>query len=135
MTDKPEKKYTEKQELFLEVLFDEAAGDLKLAKKLAGYSDNSKVEEIIPGMRDAIIEKAKDELARNGALAVLGLRNVLQSPAQAGASNKIKAAESILNRIGLGSTPAGDVELKVPQGGLIILPAKDVKKTEDDIEK
>lgn len=131
MTDKPEKKLTERQELFLEVLFNEANGDLKAAKKLAGYSDETRVYEIMPGLREAIIEKAKDYLAYNAAKAQIALVSAIDSPNAGGVSNKIKAAESILNRIGITNTPAGDVELKVPQGGLIILPAKDVKKTDE----
>lgn len=122
MTDKV---LTEKQSKFLEVLFEEAEGDLHVAKKLAGYSDNSSLTEIMPGLREAIIEKSKDYLAYNGASAALGIRNVLKNPAQAGAAVKIKAAESILNRIGITSKENQDIELKVPKGGLIILPAKD----------
>ena len=33
------KQLTEKQSIFLNVLFDEAAGDVVAAKRLAGYSD------------------------------------------------------------------------------------------------
>jgi hypothetical protein len=35
------KQLTEMQQKFLEVLFDEANGDVVQAKKLAGYSDNT----------------------------------------------------------------------------------------------
>ena len=32
---------TERQQKFLDVLFDEAGGDIPTAKRMAGYSDNS----------------------------------------------------------------------------------------------
>ena len=79
----------------------------------------------MPGLRDAIIEKSKDYLAYNAAAASHGIRHVLKNPSQAGASIKIKAAESILNRVGITSKENTEVELKVPKGGLIILPAKE----------
>lgn len=120
-----EKVLTEKQQKFLDVLFEEAEGDLHVAKRLAGYSDNSSLSEIMPGLREAIIEKSKDYLAYNAAAASHGIRHVLKNPSQAGASIKIKAAESILNRVGITSKENTEVELKVPKGGLIILPAKE----------
>ena len=38
---------TEKQQTFLNVLFDQAAGDVVQAKKLAGYSDGTSTTEVI----------------------------------------------------------------------------------------
>ena len=40
---------TEKQQAFLNVLFDEAGGNMVTAKKLAGYSDTSSTVEIVKG--------------------------------------------------------------------------------------
>ena len=38
---------TEKQQMLLNVLFEEAAGDIVQAKKLAGYADSSSTMEIV----------------------------------------------------------------------------------------
>ena len=38
---------TERQKTFLEVLFDEANGDVKQAKLLAGYSEHSSTTDIV----------------------------------------------------------------------------------------
>ena len=47
---------TEKQQKLLAVLFDEAGGDLVMAKKLAGYSDASSTTEVMRGIKDEILE-------------------------------------------------------------------------------
>jgi len=43
---------TEKQQKFLNVLFDEAGGDMVVAKKMAGYADTSSTAEIVKGIKD-----------------------------------------------------------------------------------
>lgn len=128
MTDKKnsDKQLTEMQQKALDFLFGEAEGDHKKALELAGYSSNSRVSEVFRPLRDHVIEMAKDILMLNAPKASLGLVSVLQSPAQAGASIKVKTADSILNRVGLAAKDSTEgVELKVPKGGLFILPAKD----------
>ena len=42
---------TEKQQKFLDVLFEEARGNLVEAKKLAGYSDNISSTEIVKSLK------------------------------------------------------------------------------------
>ena len=41
---------TGKQKAFLQVLFDEAGGNMVTAKKLAGYADTSSTAEIVKGL-------------------------------------------------------------------------------------
>ena len=43
---------TEKQQTLLNVLFEEAGGDLVQAKKLAGYADTSSTSEIVKGLKE-----------------------------------------------------------------------------------
>ena len=45
------KTLTEKQQRFLDVLFDEAGGDVVRAKELAGYSPNNSTTEIIKAIK------------------------------------------------------------------------------------
>ena len=47
---------TDKQQKFLNVLFDEANGDVVQAKKLAGYSDGTGTTDIVTGLKDEILE-------------------------------------------------------------------------------
>ena len=43
---------TGKQKAFLQVLFDEAGGNMVTAKKMAGYSDTSSTAEIVKGLKE-----------------------------------------------------------------------------------
>lgn len=54
---------TEKQAKFLEVLFEEAEGDLLKAKRLAGYSENTSVREVVKNLEDEILDLSKKYLA------------------------------------------------------------------------
>ena len=47
---------TEKQELFLAVLFEQAEGDPLKAKKLAGYSDNVPTSSVTASLVDEIAD-------------------------------------------------------------------------------
>ena len=51
---------TEKQQKFLDVLFDEARGDILEAKKLAGYSPSNSTNDIINSLREE--EKVMDRV-------------------------------------------------------------------------
>ena len=41
------KNLTEKQQKFLAAMFDEAGGDARLAKKMAGYSSETRLSEVV----------------------------------------------------------------------------------------
>ena len=45
---------TAKQQVFINVLFDEAAGNVTLAKKIAGYADTTSTSEIVKGLKEEI---------------------------------------------------------------------------------
>lgn len=115
----------ERQKSFLHYLKNDAKGDLKKAKELAGYSENTKVSDIIKqkDLKEAVIEAAKEVLAEHSIKAVYGLVDVLDSPASLGAANKLKAASEILNRLGVDSEDHG--EEKIPKGAIVILPPKE----------
>ena len=55
---------TDKQQKFLEVLFDEANGDVVQAKKLAGYGDGTSTSLIVESLKDEIGEKTRTWFAR-----------------------------------------------------------------------
>ena len=55
---------TEKQQKFLDVLFDEANGDAVAAKKLAGYTVESSTAAIVEALKDEIGDKTRSYFAR-----------------------------------------------------------------------
>ena len=122
---------TELQLAFLSALFGEAKGDPALAVRLAGYAETVKYSEIVSSLKDEIIDQAKMILAMNAPRAAIGLVDVVINPEQKMATIKMKAAESILDRVGVKSKEASEVNLNIPQGGLFIMPAKDAPKEKE----
>lgn len=117
---------------FLENLFGDAKGNVKLALKMAGYSDNISSTQIMRQLKAEIISLAQDALAANSIKAVMGLDDVLDNPNSLGAKNKIAAAKEVLDRAGI-SKPEGNVNLNIPEGGIIVLPAKGAKRVEEEV--
>lgn len=120
-----ERTLTENQKKFLDALFGEAKGDPKQAIKLAGYAESVKVSEVVKSLKAEILELAMNTLALNAPRAALSLVDIMLDPTQSGALNKIKVAQDILNRVGATTSPDQNVSVKVPKGGLFIMPAKD----------
>ena len=115
------KNLTDQQKLFLEVLFDEAAGDPVEAKRLAGYSPTYPTSSIIKTLEDEILAATKRFLSRSGPKAAISLVGVLDKPAAFGVKEKLSAAKDILDRIGVSKTE----QINISSNGLFILPAKD----------
>lgn len=124
MTESKKRVLTEMQQKFLDVLVDEAKGDFKKALELAGYSPTVKVSEVTAALRQEIIDVTMDSIVRAGPKAAAKLTGVLDDPNASGTINTIKVATTILDRMGVVNSPQGGVNLKVPKGGLVILPAK-----------
>lgn len=112
---------TEKQEKFLNSLI-ETKGDLKLSAELAGYSGNH--YQVLRSLKEEIIELASDVLAREAPLAAFKLVEVMTNPvAMPQANVKLQAAQTILDRVGLGKKDRLEVDHNV-SGGIFILPEK-----------
>jgi hypothetical protein len=118
---------TERQQKFLEVLFEEAGGDVVRAKQLAGYSDNSPTSEIIKGIREEILERTTLYMARNAPRAAMALVGGMVDPTELGLRDKLNAAKDLLDRVGLAKTEKVQVE---STNGLMILPPKDRQEEE-----
>lgn len=131
MTEKKTKEYTDLEKAFLEHLFGDAKGDLKQAMRMAGYNDNTSSTQIVKQLKEEIIELAQNYLAGNAPKAVLAMLGVIDDPNALGAKTKVQAAKEILDRAGL-VKPEGNVDLKIPAGGVIILPAK---RTKEEVEE
>jgi phage terminase small subunit len=112
---------TEKQEKFLNSLI-ETKGDLKLSAELAGYSGNH--YQVIRSLKEEIVELASDVLAREAPSAAFKLVEVMTNPvAMPQANVKLQAAQTILDRVGLGKKDRLEVDHNV-SGGIFILPEK-----------
>jgi len=127
-SDKKKREYTELQQKFLDcVLDDNHKGDIRKAMMTAGYSPTMPTSAVIKSLSEELIELAKNVVAANSIKAVFSTLDILDNPASLGASNKLKAAQTILDRAGIKKEESQDINLKVPQGGLVILPAKEVE--------
>lgn len=116
------KEYTPMQSAFLEHLFGEANGDIRAAMRLAGFSDNTKMREVLRPLRDEIVEQASMVLAANAPKAVFSMVGVLNDPGAMGARNTVSAAKEILDRAGL--VKKEQIEVTATGGGMFVLPPK-----------
>ena len=117
---------TEKQQMFLKVLFDEANGDVVTAKHLAGYSKGTAIKYIVTALKDEIMDATQTYMARNVPKAAVALAGGLYDPTELGIRDKMAAAKELLDRTGLIKTEKIQVE---SSGGVMLMPPK---KQEDD---
>ena len=113
---------TENQKKFLEVLFDEAGGDVVLAKKLAGYSEGSSTTAIVESLKDEITDKTRTYFARTAPKAAMAMAGAIYDPTELGIKEKMIAAKDLLDRAGLTKTEKVDV---TSSGGVFYLPPKE----------
>ena len=114
---------TENQQKFLEVLFDEAGGDVVLAKKIAGYSENTPTRLIVEALKDEIADATRTHFSRSAPKAVMALVGALSDPTELGIKEKMAAAKDLLDRAGLGKVDKVDVTSN--GGGIFYLPPKE----------
>ena len=112
---------TERQQKFLDVLFEEANGDVVKAKLLAGYSEHSSTSSIIATMKDEIMEATHMFMSRNAPKAAVAMVSGVDDPTQLGIRDKLAASKELLDRVGLIKTEKVQVEAS---GGVMILPPK-----------
>jgi|TARA_B110000908_G_C10202451_1_gene425991 hypothetical protein len=114
---------TEKQQKFLDVLFDEARGDPTQAKKLAGYADSVATAQVVSSVEDEVVERTKKFIAQSSTKAAYTMFSVMADPTDLGVKEKMMAAKDILDRAGFTKTEKVEVKTSEP---LFILPSKDV---------
>ena len=117
-----QRKLTEKQQDFLNNLI-ETKGNLKLSAELAGYAGNH--YQVIKSLRQEIVDLASNVLAREAPSAAFKLVEVMQSDtAMPQANVTLQAAQTILDRVGLGKQDRMEVNHNVG-GGIFVLPEKE----------
>lgn len=98
-------------------------GDTKRAADLAGYAEGS-YTSVVKALKTEIIELAENILAQNAPKASLKLVEVMDSSNPIPQANvRLQAAQTLLDRVGIGKTDKLDVNLQ-NSNGLFILPAK-----------
>ena len=122
-TNNNNKVLTEKQQSFLDHLIT-TNGNPKEAAELAGYSGN--YHQVIKSLRQEVIELASDVLARSAPAAAFKLVDIMNSNVPIPqVSNKLTAAQTILDRVGVSKSDKLDVTHSTG-GGIFILPEKEV---------
>ena len=120
-TEVKEKNLTAKQQSFLDNLIT-TGGNPKEAAELAGYSGN--YHQVIKALRQEVIQLASDVLARSAPQAAFKLVDIMNSDRPIPqVSNKLQAAQTILDRVGVSKSDRLDVTHKAA-GGIFILPEK-----------
>ena len=115
-------KISEKEELFLSNLFSNG-GAVVAAAVDAGYVKGS-VGWLRNRLADEIIRRSKNLLASASVKATQRLINTIDSPeVSRGDDLRLKAAESLLNRVGLGKEETHNHNVQALHG-VVLLPAK-----------
>jgi len=122
------KELTEKQQKFLDVLFDEANGDVTQAKLLAGYAPTSSTSDIVRGIKEEVLEATQMFMARNAPRAAVAMVSGINDPTELGMREKITAAKELLDRTGLVKTEKMQVE---STGGVMLMPVKNVQAEDE----
>ena len=123
----PSRKLTEKQASFLDALFDNG-GKISEAMRTAGY--NTSRSKLMQSMRDEIAVRTKDYLAVNGVKAATRIVEGLDADGTTPLNQmdmRMKAAESILDRIGVSKKQTQEITGQVVHG-VVLLPAKNELK-------
>ena len=112
---------TDRQKKFMEVLFDQANGDVVQAKLLAGYSEHSSTSSIVASMKDEIMDATQLYMSRNAPKAAVAMVSGVDDPTQLGIRDRLAASKELLDRVGLIKTEKLQVEAS---GGVMLLPPK-----------
>ena len=117
-----ERELTERQKSFLDNLI-HTGGDPKKEAELAGYAEGS-YTQVVKALKEDIIELASHILAQSAPKAAVKLTQIMDSEDPIPQANvRLQAAQTILDRIGLGKSDRLEVNHQNQQG-IFILPAK-----------
>lgn len=121
---------TERQESFLQHLI-ETHGDAKKAAELAGYK--SHYRHVVKGLKSEILELTQEVLANSAPKAAFKLVEIMDSKRPiVQANNKLAAAQTLLDRVGVGKVDRIDVNHKLNgSGGIFLMPDKATIDIED----
>lgn len=128
-----QRKLTDKQEKFLDVLGGEAKGDLRKSLVLAGYEESS-YYAVIRALKEQIVDVANTILAHSAPKAAQSLVDVLESDKPIPQANvKLQAAQTLLDRVGVSKKEHLNVNHNVT-GGIFLLPDKKEVVIEGEVD-
>jgi len=124
---------TEKQQSFLNYLV-ETQGDAKQAAELAGYS--SHYHHVVKSLKNEILELTNEILANSAPKAAFKLVEIMESSRPiVQANNKLAAAQTLLDRVGVSKVDKVDVNHSVNSSGIFLMPDKaPIELPEEDYE-
>jgi hypothetical protein len=129
---KNKKELTTKQQIFLENIIP-CGGNLKQAAEIAGYAPGS-YTTIAKDLRKEIIELAENVMAFNAPQAAMKVVEMVTSDSPVPQANvRLQAAQTLLDRVGLGKKDKLEVDVQGSQG-LFILPAKEMNVIDGEYE-
>ena len=113
---------TDKQKAFLEHLVN-TSGDAKKAAELAGYS--SHYHHVVKTLKSEILELTQEILANSAPKAAFKLVEIMTSNKPiVQAANKLTAAQTLLDRVGVGRIDKVDINHNMASGGIFLMPDK-----------
>lgn len=131
---------TAKQELFLEYLFNDpdCGSSTLLAANKAGY-DTKDHSKLVRNLRDEIIKEANAKLAMSAPKAISKLVDMMdEDKSIPGSEIRIKAVESVLDRIGIAKKQQMEVSSSDAVSPIFFIPAKvsseAITETKEDTE-
>ena len=117
--------YTSKQQAFLDALYINSTGDINQAMVSAGYKEGAGSTALVKSLKNEILEIANLILTRNAPKAANKLVNIMESDAPVPQANqKLQAAQSLLDRVGLVKENKLQIDHNVT-GGIFVMPAKE----------
>lgn len=129
---KNKKELTTKQQAFLDNIIP-CGGNLRQAAEIAGYAPGS-YTTIAKDLRKEIIELAENVMAFNAPQAAVKVVEMITSDAPVPQANvRLQAAQTLLDRVGLGKKDKLEVDVQNSQG-LFILPAKEMNVIDGEYE-
>ena len=119
------RKYTEKQQSFLDAMYDSKTGDVRQAMTGAGYDSSAPSTFLLQSLSSELIEIATHTLAKNAPRAANKIVDIMTSDMPIPQVNqKLQAAQTLLDRVGVVKEQKMNVEHNV-SGGIFIIPAKE----------
>ena len=119
VTNESKRQLTEKQQSFLNYLV-ETEGDAKKAAELAGYT--SHYHHVVKTLKNEILELTQEILANSAPKAAFKLVEIMESNRPiVQANNKLSAAQTLLDRVGVSKIDKLDVNHNL-NSGIFVMP-------------
>ena len=122
---KKKRELSDQQQAFLTALF-ENGGNFSRACEVSGYAQGS-IGHLKESLADEIIEGARNILAGGALKAANKLVRTIDAPEiERGDNIRLQAAESLLNRVGLGKQETHNVNVQAVHGVVLLPPKKEM---------